>query len=371
MKRSLVWLAVLASCGPDVSFLPFPPSDDAQSAAFVQIKSTGIKAYAIPLDGQSYQLPDEHEEDDRITFEAWTYVESLETLRLPLGGLETPRFAAETALLPEATAGLYRTTLGNAGATGWALTEFPSEQTAGLRYRIPYGPSIREGLVVQLHSRLGVRADAETWPDVSGGGYDFRAISSRGVSFTDDRRIGDDPIVICDAGGGYEREGTALPPASPRTIVIVAQLREPRACSLFGYWDPANEQRLALEVVVDDGNYLYGAWTPAGKVASNVSATTRPTIHVLRTQNLDGAPWRDRMDLRIHGQQAELVAGGDMPADPLAGLGDMRLCRFPLINPDCALDVAQVLVYDRALPDATVMALERELADDYQIPLAN
>ncbi|MEL7038730.1 MAG: PQQ-dependent sugar dehydrogenase [Cyanobacteria bacterium J06592_8] len=218
-------------------------------------------------------------------------------------------------------------------------------------------PPITDGLVLQLDASNGVTTNGSGavlgWTDLSGAGNDLNS-------------VGGDPTVITDALNGYnvinfdgsedklERlGGITLPDGNEdRSVFMVAEYNS-SGDGGFSYGRGSRDRTFGL-MVGSDGDLKTKAWGRSGDADSNVDGTGEGFLSqsvILDNSTMDHYKDGALIDSQTHTYVTaldQIVLGADIDSRPYVDM-----------------NVAEVLVFDRALSETERQQIENYLQEKY------
>lgn len=279
-----------------------------------------------------------------------------------------------------------RAVLAGAGAlatTGLAgCNELTNERTETESATATPVSSMPDGLGLWLHPEseaVSGSGGVATWRDDSGNGNDLsQSVREYQPAFVEDAVAGGPALRFDGEDDHLLRTDTAgVPNGSARTFVVVAALSDRSARSPFltqGEFSSngvdANHYGLEANTFGTSGD-RFGAFLVSYAYDADRATDTAYHVHTLRTETFP-----ERSDIRssttyyIDGSPTgiSVAAGGDTEETEFAG-DATALGSFPIESPSEVLhgSVAEVRVYDRALPDDERSFVESALLDQYSI----
>lgn len=226
-------------------------------------------------------------------------------------------------------------------------------------------------------SDAGMMASVCAWGDVSGNGWVLTSPSPTPLPVLDPTGVGGQPAVWIQPGTSLQIGSVlGIPPTSPRTLIAVEVL-----VNGDGRFDPIEqgmEGSPGTYINIDANTWetqgnLEGVYITNNSIDSN-TATSPGTarVHVFTVSSMTiGAQLSSSIDYRINGATQTLtVRQGD------GTIADFSTADFTSVAAPVASstgvpgsgEVAEVLVYDRALTLAERQAVEAALRARYSIP---
>ena len=223
-----------------------------------------------------------------------------------------------------------------------------------------------EGLTLWLRMDLGLGVDAElgacTLSDLSGDGHDFSTEAGRRPSVLGE--LGGQPALSFDGVDDYfyRYDDMDIPDTSGRSFFAVYRTNDlnSRQAIVFQGDPSTNWRHVGLELNSwQTRGQRYGAYLSAHSFDSTQSLDTQ--AHLLATvfETLEyGNPVADVITLRVDGQAAaiENAYATNWIVSDMNGMNSSGVCQS-----GCDGELAEVLVYSRALSDAEVEQVETYL----------
>jgi hypothetical protein len=242
--------------------------------------------------------------------------------------------------------------------------------------------SMPDGLALWLHpdSETVLGDDGvETWRDDSGNGNDLgQSVADYRPALVEDAVAGQPAVAFDGEDDHLLREDTAgVPDDSARTFVVVAALsdrsaRQPMLTQgTYGSnGSDVNHYGIEANTFNTSGN-RFGAFLVDAAYDTERETDTEYHVHTLRTETFpDAGDIQSSTSYYVDGSETALGVAASTDSDGTAFAGDATaLGSFALPSPSEVMhgSVAEVRVYDRALPDNERSFVESALLEEYDI----